>query len=94
MYLVLRVVQVVQDGGRIAKKSSEWRDRQLSMVILQDKMHIIVSVPPFGVALFVVDDVLAIALLYAPYTPCSLLRHEVNDGIKSRGDLSVHDSCR
>jgi hypothetical protein len=74
MYLVPRVVQVVQDGGRIAKKSSEWRDRQLSMVILQDKMHIIVSVPPFGVALFVVDDVLAIALLHAPYACSSATR--------------------
>ena len=92
MYQVLRVVQVVQDGGRTAKKSSEWRDRQLSMVILQDKMHIIVSVPPFGVALFVVDDVLAIALLHAPYAPWSLLRHEVNDGIKTEGDLALHAS--
>jgi hypothetical protein len=75
MYLVLRVVQVVQDGGRIAKKSSGWRGRYLSNVILQDQMYTIALVPPLGVALFVVDDVLAIALLVSPYAPCSLLRH-------------------
>jgi hypothetical protein len=48
-------------------------------------MHTIVAVPPWG-QFVIVDDVLAIVLLNAP---CSLLRHEINDGIKSRGDLSV-----
>jgi hypothetical protein len=74
MYLVLRVVQVVQDGGRIAKKSSGWRGRYLSNVILQDQMYTIALVPPLGVALFVVDDVLAIALLHAPYACSSATR--------------------
>jgi hypothetical protein len=48
MYQALRGVQVVQDGGRIAKKSSGWRDRHPSNVMLQDKMHTIVLVPSWG----------------------------------------------
>lgn len=48
MYQVLRVVQVVQDGGRTAKKSSEWRDKNLSNVVLQNKMHTIAIVLPWG----------------------------------------------
>ena len=48
MYQVLQGVLVVRDGGQTAKKSSGWRARHFPIVKLQDKMHTIVPVPPWG----------------------------------------------
>jgi hypothetical protein len=50
MYQVLRVVLVDRGGGRIAKKSSGWKDRYRSNTVLHDKMHTMVPVSHLGVA--------------------------------------------
>lgn len=71
MYQVLRGVQVVRDGGRIAKKSSGWRDKIFHTIFLVDTMHTVVLVPPCARVrqgrVYHCDTLLALVHLHAHY---------------------------